>query len=105
MRSAPTQVTFASGYTKGELIFIGTEALTGGGQPWTSPMISNTAGYTWTFWGDVGSDGLDGNIVQDAVWYTIVPLTSGASDTITVSNPSSTYTLEYALSLQRSHDI
>ena len=94
--SGPAQVIFPS-YLKSELIFVSTEALTGGGQGWTQPMISDTNGYTWTFWGNVGSQSLDGNIVQDAVYYTVVPATTTSADTIKVSNPSSNYTLEYAL--------
>jgi hypothetical protein len=94
--SASASVTFPNGYTAGNTIIVGVFA-NDRNVPWVAGGISNTAGYTWTFWGNVGSGNLDNNLVQAAIYYTVVPSDTSAPDTITVTNPGSSFAVEEAL--------
>jgi hypothetical protein len=94
--SSSASVTFPNGYTAGNTIIVGVSA-DNRNVPWVAGGISNTAGYTWTFWGNVGSGNLDNNLVQMAIYYTVVPSTTSGADTIAVAIPGSTFTVEEAL--------
>jgi hypothetical protein len=94
--SSSASVTFPNGYAAGDTIIVGVSA-NDRNLPWVAGDISNTAGYTWTFWGNVGSGNLDNNLVQAAVYYTVVPSTTSGPDTIAVTNPGSAFTVEEAL--------
>jgi hypothetical protein len=97
VQSIPTAaVTFPHGYTAGETIIVGASA-NNRNVPWVTGSISNTAGYVWRLWGNIGSGNLDNNLVQVALWYTVVPANTTASDTITVTSPGSSFTVEGAL--------
>ena len=83
---AGTSVTFSSGYAAGSVIVVNAGAWPyTSSKPWTSAMIHNTAGYTWTFWGNC--EGFSSpNYVEEGLYYTTVPTTTNASDTISVSD-------------------
>lgn len=84
--SATGSLLFPSGHKAGDLIVIGVMECCQT-TAWTAASIANTAGYTWTFWGNIGSASLgDGNIVQDAVYYAFAPSTTTTADTITLTN-------------------
>lgn len=89
--SGSAALTF-SGYNVGDTIVVPVSANLAN-TPWTAPQLTNTAGFTWHFWGNVNSNLLgDGNLVQDALWWTKVPSATG-SDTITASNSMSGFTV------------
>jgi len=85
-------VTFPKGYAAGNLILVGAVA-NDRHVPWQSSDLSNTAGFQWTFWGNVTSGDLDDDLVQTGIFYTVVPATTPAADTITVTKPTSTFTI------------
>lgn len=71
-------VTFSSGYAAGTLIVV--QAIGSFGSVFSSGNLTNTASYTWTFYGNIHTGGND-----IAVWYVKVPSFNSNSDTITVA--------------------
>lgn len=56
--------------------------------PWLSSYLTNTLGYTWSFWGNINTRATDNDIEQMGVYYTFVPSNTLSSDTITVAHPA-----------------
>jgi len=94
--SSSTALVFPNGYGAGDTIIVGVSA-NNRNVPWVAGAISNTAGFNWTFWGNVGSGNLDNNLVQLAVYYTVVPTSTNGPDTIAVTSPGSDFTVAQAL--------
>jgi hypothetical protein len=96
VETAPSaSLIFPQGYAAGATIIVGVAAHDQN-MPWVAGDISNTAGYRWALWGNVGF-ALDGNLIQEAIYYAVVPVTGSAADTITVTNPGSIFTVADAV--------
>src|SRR5579872_194721 len=97
----PDAVTFANGYGDGKTYHAGdTIVVECTGNDKTSPFyrnsISNTGGYYWNaiVYNSSGFQG-DDNLVQNAIYYAVVPASTTASDTITILKPYASFTSMY----------
>ncbi len=77
--------TFGDGYRAGDVIV----AMVGSMNrhvPFRGPEIGNTAGYKWNFWGTQSTLETDDDLVQNALWWAVVPATRSEADTITITH-------------------
>jgi hypothetical protein len=58
--------------------------------PWKSSYLTNSLGYTFTFYDEIGTRATDSDVEQIGNYFAFVPATTGSNEVITSQNPNGT---------------